>query len=117
MLGAIYVFTLGLAFAVAVLHAYFRDVAPILSAGLLPWFMLSPIFFRPERITQRPAARFVLEWVNPIAPFIQGIRAILYGGTAPSLAVLAYCVVAAGVALAVGSTLFRRMQGELAVVV
>ncbi|MDQ3768926.1 MAG: ABC transporter permease, partial [Actinomycetota bacterium] len=41
-------FVLGLSLAVAVLHAHFRDVAPILSAALLPWFFLSPIFFRPE---------------------------------------------------------------------
>src|SRR4051812_4813483 len=32
------VFALGLGLAVAVLHAYYRDVAPILSAALLPWF-------------------------------------------------------------------------------
>ena len=31
---------------VAVLHAYFRDVQPILAAALLPWFFLTPIFFR-----------------------------------------------------------------------
>ncbi len=117
VLLALYVFALGLGLAVSVLHAYFRDVAPILGAILLPWFFLSPIFFRPERITEQPAARFVLEWVNPIAPFIEGVRAIIYGGSAPSLATLAYVVVAAGLALLVGRTLFARLQGELAVVV
>ncbi len=37
---------------VAVLHAYFRDVAPILGAVLLPWFFLSPIFFEPADLEQ-----------------------------------------------------------------
>ena len=32
----------------AALHAYFRDVAPILTAALLPWFFLTPIFFEPD---------------------------------------------------------------------
>ena len=36
-----------------VLHAYFRDVAPILAAVLLPWFFLSPIFFTPADIARR----------------------------------------------------------------
>ncbi len=117
VLAAVYAFTLGLALAVSVLHAYFRDVAPILSAALLPWFFLSPIFFSPSRITEKPAARFVLEWVNPVAPFIQGVRTILYGGDAPSLATLAYVVVAAVLAVLAGRALFARLQGELAVVV
>jgi ABC-type polysaccharide/polyol phosphate export permease len=91
ILACLFAFVLGFALAVSILHAYFRDVAPILSAALLPWFFVSPIFFRPERITDEPAARFVLE--------------------------LAYIVIAAGLALLVGRTLFRRLQGELAVVV
>ncbi len=118
VLGAVYAFTLGLALVVSVTHAYFRDVAPILNAALLPWFFLSPIFFRPERIAaDKPAARFVLTWVNPMAPFIEGVRAILYGGAAPSAATLAYVVVAAALALAAGRAIFGRLQGELAVVV
>lgn len=117
VLLALYGFALGLGLAVSVLHAYFRDVAPILGAVLLPWFFLSPIFFRPERITDKPAARFVLEWVNPIAPFIEGVRSIVYAGEWPGVATVAYVVVGAALALVVGRALFVRMQGELAVVV
>ena len=117
VLVALYAFVLGLSLAVAVLHAYFRDVAPIVSAALLPWFMLSPIFFRPASITHNEGARFALEWLNPVAPFIEGVRSVLYSGAAPSLAVLAYVVVAGAVALAAGRALFARMQAELAVVV
>ena len=49
LIAALYAFVLGCALAVSVLHAYFRDVAPILGAALLPWFFLSPIFFEPGR--------------------------------------------------------------------
>lgn len=117
VLGALYVFVLGLALAVSVLHAHFRDVAPILSAILLPWFFLSPIFFEPADITQREAARFAMEWVNPIAPFIEAVRSVLYSGAVPDVSVLAYVVVAAAVALVAGRALFRSMQRELAVIV
>ncbi len=117
ILACLYAFTLGLALAVSILHAYFRDVAPILSAALLPWFFLSPIFFRPESITEQATARFVLEWVNPVAPFIGAIRDVIYGGVVPGGAELAYVVIAAALALLGGRALFRRLQGELAVVV
>ena len=117
VLACLFVFVLGLALAVSVLHAYFRDVAPILSAALLPWFFMSPIFFEPEGITTDERARFVLEWLNPVAPFIGAVRDVVYGGAMPRLSELAYVLVASAVALLGGRALFRRLQGELAVVV
>src|SRR3954471_14547016 len=51
VLVCLYAFVLGAALAVSALHAYFRDVAPVLGAALLPWFFLSPIFFQPASIT------------------------------------------------------------------
>jgi ABC-type polysaccharide/polyol phosphate export permease len=117
ILACLFAFVLGFALAVSILHAYFRDVAPILSAALLPWFFVSPIFFRPESIAHEPAARFALEWVNPIAPFIGAVRDVVYGGSVPGLAELLYVVLAAALMLLGGSALFRRLQGELAVVV
>jgi len=59
----------------------------------------------------------VLEWVNPIAPYIGAVRDVLYGGVVPAAPELAYVVIAAALALLGGRALFRRMQGELAVVV
>jgi lipopolysaccharide transport system permease protein len=117
ILACLFAFVLGFALAVSVLHAYFRDVAPILSAALLPWFFVSPIFFRPESITHQPEARFVLEWVNPIAPFIGAVRDVVYGGAVPPAEVLAYVALAAALVLLGGRALFGRLQGELAVVV
>jgi ABC-type polysaccharide/polyol phosphate export permease len=117
VLACLYGFVLGLSLAVSVLHAYFRDVAPILSAALLPWFFVSPIFFRPESITENETYRAVLEWGNPIAPFITAVRDVVYDGTAPALEVWAYIVTAAILALLVGRAIFARLQGELAVVV
>jgi ABC-type polysaccharide/polyol phosphate export permease len=110
-------FVLGLALAVAVLHAFFRDVAPILGAVLLPWFFLSPIFFDVERLTNDPVHEFVLLWLNPVAPYIVAVRDVLYDGAVPSAGVLAYIAIGAVVALAGGRWLFRRLEGELAVVV
>jgi lipopolysaccharide transport system permease protein len=118
-LALLYAFVLGLGLVVSVLHAYFRDVVPILSAALLPWFFLTPIFFRVQdidKLAQRDWARVALDWVNPVAPFMRSVRAILYEGALPSAGTLLYIVVAAVVSLGAGTLVFRRMQAELAVV-
>ena len=111
-------FVLGCALVVAVMHAYFRDTAPILTAALLPWFFLTPIFFAPASIPfvqRNPAVGTLLTWVNPVAPFVEAFRSVLYYGHA-NWGAIVYTIAAAAVALALGSTVFRRMQGELAVV-
>jgi len=107
----------GLSLAVAVLHAYYRDVAPILGAVLLPWFFVSPIFFAPSDVAHHAWARDVLTWANPVAPFITAFRDVLYGGAWPSGATIAYVLGAAVLALGIGTLLFRRLESELAVVV
>jgi lipopolysaccharide transport system permease protein len=110
---------LGSALVVSVLHAHFRDVEPVLAAVLLPWFFLTPIFFRVEDLPgvgDHPALGDALEWANPVAPFVEAVRDVLYSGVAPSLAHLAYLAGAGIGALALGVWVFRRMERELAVI-
>jgi ABC-type polysaccharide/polyol phosphate export permease len=117
LLVALAAFVVGLALSVSVLHAYYRDVAPILAAALLPWFFVSPIFFAPGDVVHHAWARDALTWANPVAPFITAVRDVVYAGTAPGVEVLLYVAGAACVAVGAGIVLFRRMEGELAVVV
>jgi ABC-type polysaccharide/polyol phosphate export permease len=115
----LYAFVLGLSLVVAVLHAHFRDVQPILAAALLPWFFLTPIFFRVGALPGLRGhawAEALLRWVNPVAPFVEAVRSVLYDGAVPAAGVLAYLPAAAAVALAGGWLVFRRLEGELAVV-
>jgi ABC-type polysaccharide/polyol phosphate export permease len=119
LVACLFGFVLGLALCVAILHAYFRDVEPILAAALLPWFFLSPIFFEVDTLPgvgDHEWARTVLEWVNPVAPFIDAVRSVLYSGAGPGWGRMVYVVAAAAVALVAGRALFRRMEAELAVV-
>ena len=117
LLACLGAFVLGLSIGVSALHAHFRDVAPILSAALLPWFFLSPIFFSAQDVTSREGAQFAIEWLNPVAPFITAVRDVLYGGEVPSAAVLLYVAVAALVALLAGRWVFSRLDRDLAVLV
>jgi ABC-type polysaccharide/polyol phosphate export permease len=119
LIVCLFVFTLGLALIASVLHAHFRDVQPVLAAALLPWFFISGVLFSLQRLPGLQSHHWVeplLRWVNPIAPFIDTARSVLYSGRAPSLATLGYVVAAAAAALALGTAVFRRLEGELAVV-
>jgi ABC-type polysaccharide/polyol phosphate export permease len=93
----------------------------VLSAALLPWFFVTPIFFRIDDQTLRGLhdhrwAEPLLRWANPVAPFVEAVRSVLYDGAVPAAGVLLYVPVAAALALAGGWLVFRRMSAELAVV-
>jgi|SRR5579884_104442 len=116
----LFCFVVGCALVVSVLHAYFRDIAPALTALLLPWFFLTPTFFEPSSIGFVQHHHWIgtlLDWVNPLAPFIEAMRSIVYWGTTPDAGRMVYVVLIAAAALALGGAVFRRMEGELAVVV
>jgi lipopolysaccharide transport system permease protein len=111
---------LGFSFGVSILHAHYRDVEPVLAALLLPWFFITPIFLRVEDFPGAESHQWVadlLEWANPVAPFVDSLRQIVYAGAAPSAGQMAYVVgVGAGVLL-LGVFAFRRMERDLAVIV
>ena len=120
LVAALAAFVLGCALVVAVLHAYFRDVAPTLAAALLPWFFLTPIFFSPgDRgfLAHHHTVATLLGWVNPVAPFIETLRSVVYTGTAPAPGQVVYVVVAGALGLLIGRAAFRSLEGDLAVVV
>ncbi|MGE4425633.1 MAG: ABC transporter permease [Solirubrobacteraceae bacterium] len=113
-------FVQGLALALSVLHAHFRDVLPIISAILVPWFFVTPIFYEPDDLllTAPDAPGWVvaaLEWGNPVAPFVEAMRSILYYGQVPEWGLWAYMLVAVGVAAFAGRAIFRRLERDLAV--
>ncbi|MGI9081722.1 MAG: ABC transporter permease [Thermoleophilaceae bacterium] len=114
----LFAFVLGASLVVAVLHAHFRDVEPVLAAALLPWFFLTPIFLPVEAmpgVGDHPWLGDLLQWGNPVAPFIEAVRDVLFLGAAPTAANLAYLLGVGGGALILGLVLFRRMGRDLAV--
>jgi ABC-type polysaccharide/polyol phosphate export permease len=118
--AALFCLVLGFSLGVSILHAHYRDVEPVLAAALLPWFFLTPIFLRAEDFPVARSNQWVadlLQWANPVAPFVDSLRQIVYAGVAPSGAELAYVVCAGLGALALGVFAFRRMERDLAVIV
>ena len=118
IVALLFCFVLGLSLAVSVLHAHFRDVEPVLGAALLPWFFVTPIFLRVDDlpgVTERGWLAALLQWGNPIAPFVDAVRQVLYAGVAPGAGHLLYIAAAGLIALSGGIALFRRFERDLAV--
>jgi lipopolysaccharide transport system permease protein len=119
VVALLFCFVLGLSLAASVLHAHYRDVEPILAAALLPWFFVTPIFLRVDDIpgvADRAWLGDLLQWANPIAPFVDAVRELLYSGAAPSIGTLGYLVGVGLGALALGLLVFRRLERDLAVI-
>lgn len=119
VVALLFAFVLGLSMAVSVLHAHYRDVEPVVAAALLPWFFVTPIFLRVDDlpgVSSRQWLADLLEWGNPVAPFVSAVRELLYAGTAPSLGHFAYLVAVGLGSLGLGALCFRRLGRELAVV-
>jgi ABC-type polysaccharide/polyol phosphate export permease len=120
VVAGLFCLVLGFSLGVSILHAHYRDIEPVLAAALLPWFFLTPIFLRAADFPGVSSHRWVadlLQWANPVAPFVDALRQIVYAGRAPSAAELAYVVGVGLGALALGVFAFRRMERDLAVIV
>jgi ABC-type polysaccharide/polyol phosphate export permease len=110
---------LGFSLLAAVLNAHYRDVEPILGAALLPWFFLTPIFLRVEDfpgVAEHAWLGDLLQWANPVAPFVDAVREVVYAGVAPPAGQMLYLAAAGLGVLALGVAVFRRMERDLAVI-
>lgn len=106
---ALMLFALGLAWLVASLNVFIRDISQVLFVVLTFWFWFTPIFFPPERFPQN--LMFLVDW-NPMAYIITGYRDCLLRMQQPDLKALAILM---GLSLAVfisGGMFFRITKRE-----
>jgi lipopolysaccharide transport system permease protein len=95
----------------------FRDVEHLVVTMLLPWFILTPIFYTFDQlpgIEDHPRVADILYWGNPVAPFVESIRDPLFWGELPNLGDVTYVFVVAAAALVIASVVFRRVDDQLA---
>jgi ABC-type polysaccharide/polyol phosphate export permease len=106
----------GIALVLAAVTVVFRDVEHLLTAILLPWFFLTPVFytFDLQEINSHPKLVDLLHYGNPVAPFVIAIRDPLFFGELPALGDVIYVIVASLVALAGAAFVFRRIDDQLA---
>jgi lipopolysaccharide transport system permease protein len=101
--------TLGLAWLLAALGAYLRDLGQVIGFLLTLWFFLTPICYPDTAALPR-----MLREANPLYALVRGYRRVLLEGAAPDLAWLAqWTAVSMGV-FWIGSAVFHRLKRGLA---
>lgn len=102
----------GFSLAVAAATVYFRDLQQLMGILLMAWFYGTPVLYPLEMVPDW-AEPFV-KIVNPMTSVILLFREALYNLNYPSLRVLVYPLVVAGVVLLAGSALFARLSPSFA---
>jgi ABC-type polysaccharide/polyol phosphate export permease len=109
-------FASGLAIFVACANALYRDVEHIVTALLLPWFLLTPIFWSFDSLPglqNKQALVDILYYGNPLVPIVEGLRDPLFFGEMPSMGNVVYSFGVAVGALVLGALVFRRVDDRL----
>ncbi|MEX2395043.1 MAG: ABC transporter permease [Actinomycetota bacterium] len=124
------VLLVGVGLIVSVLNVYFRDVQHLLELILLAWFWMTPIVYPIHFVETKGAGIFKLYLLNPMTSIVLAFQRGIYGEQfdtvtgAPLLienaTPLYYArnvgIVGAGalILVAVGWTIFRRLESRLA---
>jgi lipopolysaccharide transport system permease protein len=106
--------TFGLAWLMASLGVFLRDMAQFNQLFFLGWMYLTPIFYPEEQI---PAKYRWLVETNPIAPLIRSYRRILLDGEMPDWSGLAFTTAFALACFLIGYWWFERTKKAFADVI
>lgn len=102
---------LGISLALAALNLFYRDFYQIWEIALQLGFFLTPIFYDPSIIPERYRFYYSL---NPMTRIIESMREILYYNSVPTAFDLAVPLLSAVALLAIGYTIFSRLEPRFA---
>lgn len=106
-----YLLALGIAFIVSSVTVYFRDMEHIMGIVVMAWQFLTPIMYPLEQIPEQIRPYFSL---NPMTQIIVAYRDILFYGRVPQVATLLHGFVCGVVFLALGVSIFQKLQKRFA---
>jgi ABC-type polysaccharide/polyol phosphate export permease len=118
MLFGLLLLTMGLAFTFATLNVFYRDIEHLLTVLFLPWFFLTPVLYSLESIPAAKSVHWVvtfLRYLNPVTPYVEGIRGALWGGFIVSAPELIYMAVVGPAAAVLGLWVLNRHEDRLAI--
>jgi ABC-2 type transport system permease protein len=105
------IFSLGLAFMLAALNIFFRDVQHVTAYAFQAWFFLSPGLYPVSAI---PADYRSLYELNPYATILPAYHAILLDNSPPNWVGLGKCGVFSLALVLIGYLLFVRLEPAFA---
>ncbi len=107
LLAIQFVLTLGIAFVLAPLQVFFRDVQPAAAVVLTLGFWLTPVFYERSAV---PESFDLVYDLNPMAHMLAAQRAVLIEGTLPTARTIVALSIVSVVVLAAGYAVFARLR-------
>ena len=107
----------GLSIVIGAATVIFRDIEHLLAAIMLPWFIITPIFYTFDQlpgIEGNERLADALYYGNVVAPVTEAIRDPLFFGDLPAAGDVIYASAVGAAALVLGALLFRRLDDRLA---
>ncbi len=104
-------FTAGVAWVLASLGVFLRDVGPAVQLGVQLLFFATPIFYSMERVP--PPFRRVLG-LNPLSHAVEDVRRIMMAGAPPEWAWWGWSVMGGAVVLLLGYAFFIKSKRAFA---
>jgi lipopolysaccharide transport system permease protein len=111
VLGLEFVLIAGIAWLVASVSVFLRDVPNLIGVALMILFYLTPVFYASAHVP--PRFRWVLE-LNPLTTILEVYRSLLLGSPAPGAARLGAVVAAALVVAVLGYRAFTHLAPRFA---
>ncbi len=105
------VFTLGLAYLMAVAGTYVPDIRETLKAVVRATFFITPILWPTGKVPEQYS--FLVDY-NPLAALVGAYRDLILGGQLPDAWGMAYFSIVALVLLVVGFLVFNRVKHNFA---
>ena len=113
IVGIVLVIATGVACLAAALQVYFRDLSNFLPHVLRIWLYTTPILYTADQAIDRGLGIFM--WINPMAPIIRSLSAVVDHAKVPDADVVAAGVGWALFFFVVGIVFFMSRERELAV--
>ncbi len=114
-LGALIVFSMGLAAFFATVQVYFRDTSSFLPYFVRIWMYLSPVLWLPESIAHFPKLVVTLIQLNPMYAILGGYAEALQEEKVPSAAAFGSAALWAVAVAAIGFGFFISRERDFAV--
>ena len=116
-----FTFALGMAFLLAALNTFYRDVQNLLGHVMRLWFYASPgLWSFQDHLADSPLRPLLM--LNPMAPILESYRSLIYGNaagehTGPDLIGLGIVFIFSLLLITVGIYVFKRLEPAFAKVV
>jgi lipopolysaccharide transport system permease protein len=109
-----FILTVGLAWIIAGITVFVRDLGQIIGVGLTVWSFLTPIFYPPDLIPE--GFRFAMAF-NPIYGLVESYRSLILKGQFPPWGLFGFLAGCALVTFLLSYRMFMRMQRAFADVI